>query len=153
VKDFPVEMVPHMNEHELRAYRDIKRKHDKSRVNTQRLSQQSPLISGSLPSIIESGHINDLRNRANLFESQDTETFTPNIINISTKLLKPTHFDKLQVTCFDILDAFKEIEHEETARLIGLLAHFIYWVVFGSNANLSNPLNSFHLKQLFISIL
>lgn len=40
---------------------------------------------------------------------------------------------------------------ELTARLIGLLSHFIYWVVFG-HMN-PNPLSAFHLKQLFISIM
>jgi hypothetical protein len=40
---------------------------------------------------------------------------------------------------------------ELTARLIGLLSHFIYWVIFG-HVN-PNPLSSFHLKQLFISIM
>ena len=40
---------------------------------------------------------------------------------------------------------------ELTARLIGLLSHFIYWVVFGHI--IPNPLSVFHLKQLFISIM
>lgn len=57
------------------------------------------------------------------------------------------------MTSFDILDAFKEIEQEETARLIGLICHFVYWVVFGHLNSQTQPLNHFHLKQLFISIL
>lgn len=40
---------------------------------------------------------------------------------------------------------------ELTARLIGLLSHFIYWVVFGHTN--PNPLSVFHMKQLFISIM
>lgn len=35
--------------------------------------------------------------------------------------------------------------------MIGLIAHFVYWVVFG-HVN-QQSLNNFHLKQLFISIL
>ena len=66
-------------------------------------------------------------------------------------MLKPLHFDKHQVTSFDILYAFKEIENEETGRLVGLISHFVYWVIFG-HLN-ESPLNNFHLKQLFISIL
>jgi hypothetical protein len=40
---------------------------------------------------------------------------------------------------------------ELTSRLIGLLSHFIYWVIFGQMN--PNPLSLFHMKQLFISIM
>ena len=35
--------------------------------------------------------------------------------------------------------------------MIGLIAHFVYWVTFGHVNQL--PLDNYHLKQLFISIL
>lgn len=76
---------------------------------------------------------------------------SPSLQQIKLKMLKPLHFGKHQITSFDILHAFREIEQEETGRLIGLVAHFVYWVVFGHLND--SPLNQFHLKQLFISIL
>jgi hypothetical protein len=146
IKDFNVELIPHMNEEEIHAYK-------KDKLKTQRMSQPSPNLNGN-SSIAESGNIYDLRNSGSIIYGQDmnSQTPSPNIQQIKNRLLKPTHFDKHQVTSYDILDAFKEIEHEDTARLIGLLSHFTYWVIFGIQLN-ANPLNHFHLKQLFISIL
>lgn len=61
------------------------------------------------------------------------------------------HFDKSVLTCHHIQRTFEEIHSERTARLIGLIAHFVYWVTFGHINQL--PLDNYHLKQLFISIL
>ena len=41
------------------------------------------------------------------------------------------HFDKSVLTCHHITKTFEEIHSERTARLIGLIAHFVYWVTFG----------------------
>lgn len=148
VKDFNVDLIPHMNEEEINAYRTEK-------LKTQRHHQHmNNNLQSSHPSFPESGNIFDLRQSGSaIYGVSDDQTASPNIQQIKMRLLKPTHFDKHQVTCYDILDAFKEIEHEDTARLIGLISHFVYWVVFGSHSASPNPLNHFHLKQLFISIL
>jgi hypothetical protein len=102
----------------------------------------------------ETGNIHDLRNySSSMLFGNENSVPSPDIKDIKNKLLKPTHFDKHQVTSFDILDAFKEIEHENTSRLIGLISHFSYWVIFGHLNQQTQPLSHFHLKQLFISIL
>ena len=50
----------------------------------------------------------------------------------------------------DIHVAFSQIQGEETAKLIGLICHLAHWRVFGVLNPL--PLDSYHLKQLFIAI-
>ena len=45
----------------------------------------------------------------------------------------------------------KEIHSPYTARLIGLFAHFSYWLLFTPVNTL--PIDTFHLKQIFVSIL
>ena len=49
-----------------------------------------------------------------------------------------------------IRDALKLITEEETAKLIGLISHLVYWNVFGHLNQM--PLDKYHTKQLFISI-
>ena len=46
--------------------------------------------------------------------------------------------------------AIKELQHERTARLIGLITHLAYWSVFGHFNQL--PLDMYHKKQLFITV-
>ena len=46
---------------------------------------------------------------------------------------------------------FDELQSERMAKLIGLCGHFVYWAVLG-NLN-SAPLDEYHMKQLFISML
>ena len=50
----------------------------------------------------------------------------------------------------DIKDAIDEITNDSTAKLVGLIAHIVYWTVFGHLNDM--PLDSYHMKQLFISI-
>ena len=50
----------------------------------------------------------------------------------------------------DLKDAKDEIVREDTAKLIGLICHIVYWCVFGHLNNL--PLDQYHLKQIFILI-
>lgn len=50
----------------------------------------------------------------------------------------------------DIAIAQREITRSSTAKLVGLICHLSYWIVFGHLNPL--PLDKFHLKQLFISI-
>lgn len=52
------------------------------------------------------------------------------------------------LTTADIMIAFKEIQSEVTAQLIGLTCHLAHWRVFGHLNPL--PLDPFHMKQLFI---
>ena len=66
-------------------------------------------------------------------------------------MVRPIHFDKNHLTCYDVLDFIHELKQPDLPRVIGLLSHFVYWVVFG-HVN-SSPLSHFHLKQLFISIM
>jgi hypothetical protein len=75
----------------------------------------------------------------------------PQFDKIKGKIIRPIHYDKNHLTCYDVLDFFNELKNENLPRLIGLLSHFVYWVVFGI-VNTS-PLSNFHLKQLFISIM
>ena len=50
----------------------------------------------------------------------------------------------------DISRAKDEITRESTAKMVGLICHLTYWSVFGNLNKLA--LDSFHIKQLFISI-
>lgn len=54
------------------------------------------------------------------------------------------------ITEADIKEAINEITNEETAKLIGLICHLVYWSVFGHLNPL--PLDKYHMKQLFISV-
>lgn len=54
------------------------------------------------------------------------------------------------ITEAEIKEAINEITNEETAKLIGLICHLVYWSVFGHLNPL--PLDKYHMKQLFISI-
>ena len=47
-------------------------------------------------------------------------------------------------------ETFEEIQSEHVARMMGLISHFVYWCVFGHLNN--QPIDEYHLKQLFISI-
>ena len=49
-----------------------------------------------------------------------------------------------------ITRARKEMQQLNTSKLIGLVAHLAYWNVFGHLNSL--PLDSYHMKQMFISI-
>jgi hypothetical protein len=61
------------------------------------------------------------------------------------------HFLKSFLTEEFITETFDQIESERMAKLIGLCAHFTYWAVFGSFNPM--PLDDYHMKQLFISML
>ena len=60
------------------------------------------------------------------------------------------HFAKSKLTEEHIKMAFNEITDERIGRLTGLVAHFVYWCIFGKVNQM--PLDEYHLKQLFISI-
>ncbi len=63
---------------------------------------------------------------------------------------KSLHFSKLNLNRKIIEETFAEIQGPYVARMMGLISHFVYWSVFGHlNAN---PIDDYHLKQLFISI-
>jgi hypothetical protein len=61
------------------------------------------------------------------------------------------HFLKSLLDEKNINNVFNEIESERFAKLIGLCCHFCYWCIFGKYN--SSPLDDYHLKQLFISML
>lgn len=44
----------------------------------------------------------------------------------------------------DIKDAINEITDEQTAKLVGLVAHIVYWTVFGHLNDM--PLDTYHMK-------
>ena len=44
----------------------------------------------------------------------------------------------------DIKDAISEITNESTAKLVGLIAHIVYWTVYGLINDM--PLDSYHMK-------
>lgn len=46
---------------------------------------------------------------------------------------------------------FDEIKSEEFAKLVGLCSHFCYWCILGGYNQ--SPLDEYHMKQLFISML
>ena len=61
------------------------------------------------------------------------------------------HFLKSFLTAGHIRSTFEEIRSENFAKLVGLCSHFCYWCIFGSYNPV--PLDEYHLKQLFISML
>lgn len=125
LKDFNVDLIPHMNEEEINAYK-------KEQLRTARMNQHTTNVLANNSSTSETGLLyGNHSSSGGLFGNDQNATPSPNMQQIKMRMLKPTHYDKHQVTSFDILDAFKEIEHEDTARLIGLISHFVYWVVFG----------------------
>ena len=48
------------------------------------------------------------------------------------------------ITEAEIRDAINEITNEDTAKLIGLICHLVYWSVFGHMNPL--PLDKYHMK-------
>lgn len=46
---------------------------------------------------------------------------------------------------------FEFIQKEQVTKLVGLLAHFVYWAVFGGFNPL--PIDGHHLDQIIIAIL
>ncbi len=50
----------------------------------------------------------------------------------------------------DLEDIRAELGTEKVARMIGLIAHLVYWNVFGHMNSL--PLDTYHKKLLFIQI-
>ena len=46
---------------------------------------------------------------------------------------------------------FKMIQKDSVSKLIGLLAHFVYWAVFGGFNPL--PIDNYHLNQMLKTIL
>ena len=50
----------------------------------------------------------------------------------------------------DLEDIRAELKNEKIARMIGLIAHLVYWNVFGHLNSL--PLDTYHKKLLFIQI-
>lgn len=54
------------------------------------------------------------------------------------------HFLKHFLTEEHINMTFKEIKSEGVAKLCGLIAHFVYWCVFGNFNEL--PLDDYHMK-------
>lgn len=50
----------------------------------------------------------------------------------------------------DLEDIRAELNNEKIARMIGLIAHLVYWNVFGHLNSL--PLDTYHKKLLFIQI-
>ena len=61
------------------------------------------------------------------------------------------HFLKTILTQSNIQKTFMIIQGEKMAKLVGLAAHFVYWCVLG-HVN-DQPLDEYHMKQLFISML
>ena len=57
---------------------------------------------------------------------------------------------KPQIEYTDIEDIKKDLLNDKTARMIGLIAHLVYWNVFGHINPL--PLDTYHKKLLFIQI-
>lgn len=51
----------------------------------------------------------------------------------------------------DLDDAKQDLKRERVARMIGLVAHLVYWNVFGDRLN-PLPLDAYHKKLLFIQI-
>lgn len=60
------------------------------------------------------------------------------------------HYARHKLTSDHLEQAFDEIKSEPIARLTGLISHFVYWCCFGHYNSM--PLDTYHLKQLFISI-
>ncbi len=60
------------------------------------------------------------------------------------------HYGKTSLNYHHVKQTFDEIYSDRVARLIGLVSHFSYWVVFGHVNQL--PLDNYHLKQLFVSV-
>lgn len=61
------------------------------------------------------------------------------------------HFLRKQLTQSQITRTFDIIQSDRVAKLIGLCAHFVYWSVLGNFNEV--PLDEYHMKQLFISML
>jgi|JI10StandDraft_1071094.scaffolds.fasta_scaffold250018_3 hypothetical protein len=93
-KEFPVESIPHMSEHDQLKLMEAKdKKKDKSET-----------LHSSMPSVLK-----------------------PSLSNKKLRI----HYDAQLITGDVISLALQEIASEKVARLIGLCAHFSYWVIFG----------------------
>ena len=61
------------------------------------------------------------------------------------------HFLKSLIDESNIVQVFQEIQSDRFAKLVGQCCHFCYWCIFGQYNSI--PLDSYYLKQLFISML
>lgn len=60
------------------------------------------------------------------------------------------HYCRYKLSKHHIELTFKEIKSERITRMTGLISHFVYWCLFGHINEM--PLDSYHTKQLFISV-
>ena len=88
------------------------------------------------------------RARSNILSSELSSGGKPGSkTGVQTRL----HFLKQTLDEALITQTFDEIRSERLAKLIGLCCHFSYWCVFGRFNAI--PIDEYHLKQLFISML
>lgn len=90
------------------------------------------------------------KERAEAKKSQTAKTPTKPLIPQKTDQVN-LHFLKSVLTESHIEMTFDEIRSDRVAKLIGLCSHFVYWSVLGNFNSL--PLDDYHMKQLFISML
>ena len=138
-KEFPIEIIPHITENG--EINDLIH-------NYKRPNKEKPLDFGEQK--VEAPRPSDVNGKeAEGMSSSDESPAHPHHKK-NAKPLLALEATAPQLKESDIKEALNVITDAETAKLIGLIAHLVYWNVFG-HLN-SMPLDRYHLKQLFISI-
>lgn len=123
VKDFPVEIIPHQTDEEL------KQKMQKSRLAIKAAVKRNPKLHPHERAM--SNHDFDQLSTGSggrvLSVSQGAGVRPRNANSFSTSL----HYATTQIATRHINLTFDEIQSDRIARLTGLVSHFVYWCVFG----------------------
>lgn len=112
-----------------------------------------------IPHVMENNEINDVIHnyrgtvQASMQKEQRRAMMMDRIVppkELVTKNIKLTVEQKKPSVRHEDLEAVKEdLREEKLARMIGLIAHLVYWNVFGDRLN-ALKLDSYHKKLLFI---
>ena len=73
----------------------------------------------------------------------------PDVAKISK--IQGLHFLKTKLSEQQIKFAFDQLKTDAVAKLVGILAHFVYWSVFGGFNNL--PIDDYHMEKMLKTIL
>ena len=61
------------------------------------------------------------------------------------------HFLKTKLSEAQVKFAFSQLKSDSVAKLVGIMAHFVYWSVFGGFNEL--PIDSYHMEKMLRTIL
>lgn len=112
-RDFPYQIIPFMNEQELIAF--MKEDKFKKLENKQKAKDTLGLYHESSESV---GIYDARANRISKIKGEPTDYMDgstpapPQFDKIKGKIIRPIHYDKNHLTCYDVLDFFNELKQD-----------------------------------------